>query len=630
MDSSQAHPGERMMSSSAQTVEAEYEKRVGEYRAKEAVVRRLDQRLAHLRVVLFLASAACFVVAVAIGPGRPWYWLGGGIFVAFVAIVAWHDRVCQAGQVLRLMRGICERGLARRRRDWDRLPPEKTAGSHLNSSTARDLDLFGKASLLQLVNTSSTKMGRETLAGWFRHGAAADEVRERQQAVAELAGRVEARETLNLAGQLVGSGNTSPEQFMGWAESEPWLTNRPWLLWLSRLLPALAIGTLALVLFGGVPTTAGMLVVMGLLAMNCALSVFFTGQVHELFKAVSTRNGEAGKYLEMFALMEEVAAESSKVRSLQESLGQGPENVLVLISRLRQIMFLANISHSPLFFLLVYVPLQVVTLWDFHILYWLELWQQRHGRAVRTWFGALGEFEALVSLATLQFEHPDWCLPEVDSSAESLTATHLGHPLLSDGGRVGNDVSLGPTGSFLLVTGSNMSGKSTLLRAIGTNAVLALAGGPVCAKQLRLPPLEVATSMRVVDSLADGVSFFMAELKRLKEIVDLAEEVERSSDRRLLYLLDEILQGTNSQERRIAVERVVGHLVRSGAWGAVSTHDLELAHGEALQESCRAVHFRESFREEDGRSVMSFDYVMHNGVATTRNALKLLELVGLK
>ncbi len=192
-----------------------------------------------------------------------------------------------------------------------------------------------------------------------------------------------------------------------------------------------------------------------------------------------------------------------------------------------------------------------------------------------------------------------------------------------------NDVEVGPAGSCLLVTGSNMSGKSTLLRAIGVNAVLAQAGAPVCAAQLVMPPVVPATSMRILDSLEDGVSFYMAQLMRLKEIVNLARHCESRGGRGLLYLLDEILLGTNSRERHLAVVRVLHFLVESGAIGAVSTHDLDLASSRPLAGVCRCVHFRETLNDQNAQHPMTFDYILRPGVATTTNALKLLKIVGL-
>jgi DNA mismatch repair ATPase MutS len=236
--------------------------------------------------------------------------------------------------------------------------------------------------------------------------------------------------------------------------------------------------------------------------------------------------------------------------------------------------------------------------------------------------------EALAALATLAHDNPSWPFPTLDDGADRLTATALAHPLLPAATRVGNDVIVGPPGTMLLVTGSNMSGKSTLLRAIGLNAVLAQAGAPVCASRLTMPTVELRTSIRLADSLERGVSLFMAELHRLKEIVDAARSRDRA--RPLLYLLDEILHGTNTAERLIAARAVLEHLVRAGAIGAVTTHDLTLAADGALAGASRPVHFTEQVTSENGGVAgMTFDYRLRPGLATSTNALKLLALVGL-
>ena len=243
-----------------------------------------------------------------------------------------------------------------------------------------------------------------------------------------------------------------------------------------------------------------------------------------------------------------------------------------------------------------------------------------------------GSSESLISIAALRDEYPDWCQPEwVDASdPRRLQATAIGHPLLPDQARVCNDVSVGPPGTILLVTGSNMSGKSTMLRSIGLNTALAAIGAPVCAKAFHLPSLELATSIRVSDDVSQGVSFYMAELKRLKSVVDHAREMSALEDRTCLFLLDEILQGTNSRERQIAVVQVLRHLMDDGAIGAISTHDLELADEPELVSVATVVHFRETIRPDaEGNEQMTFDYKMREGVSPTTNALRLLQMVGL-
>jgi DNA mismatch repair ATPase MutS len=308
-----------------------------------------------------------------------------------------------------------------------------------------------------------------------------------------------------------------------------------------------------------------------------------------------------------------------------QHLGYGATTQL---GRLARLLSLADLRLSQI----VHAFVQAVTLWDFHVLAAIERWQADSGKHAREWFAALAEWDALAMLAGAAHDNPAWTFADIDKSGTEpvVAARGLGHPLLPTSTRVVNDVSVGPPGTFLLVTGSNMSGKSTLLRSIGVNVVLAQAGGPVAAESFRLPSVLVATSIRVDDSLADGTSLFMAELKRLKQVVDAAgHQAAEGHKRRLLYLLDEILHGTNSVERQIAVRRVLLHLLEQGAIGAISTHDLALADVAPLDAAGQAVHFQESFVDTPTGRRMTFDYQLKAGVAKTTNALKLLEIVGL-
>jgi DNA mismatch repair ATPase MutS len=272
---------------------------------------------------------------------------------------------------------------------------------------------------------------------------------------------------------------------------------------------------------------------------------------------------------------------------------------------------------------LLHFPIQALTLWDFHVLFALDRWRARVGTRVRGWFEALADLDALSLFGSVRRDNREWAFPELSDTA-LYAASALGHPLIPDARRVSNDVTVGPPGTLLLVTGSNMSGKSTMLRAIGLNAVLAQAGAPVCARSLRMPPADLQTSIRVQDSLELGLSYFMAALARLKAVVDAAERPR--DGRRLLYLLDEILQGTNSAERGIAVRGVARHLLEAGAIGAMTTHDLNLASEEPLASSARLVHFTEIV---DERGEMRFDYRLRDGLATSRNALRLMKLIGI-
>jgi DNA mismatch repair ATPase MutS len=262
-------------------------------------------------------------------------------------------------------------------------------------------------------------------------------------------------------------------------------------------------------------------------------------------------------------------------------------------------------------------------MWDVHCAWALLRWRARAGSRLRGWLDALGEIEALASLGAFAFEHPDFAWPE-PTAQPMLDAGSLGHPLIADDRRVGNDVRLPSAGRALVVTGSNMSGKSTLLRAIGVNAVLAFAGAPVCARTMRIGPARVATSMRVDDSLEQGVSHFYAELRRLKQVIDLAREPGRVQP--VLFLFDEILHGTNSRERVIGACAVVRELLAVGALGAVSTHDLGITALEReLGGSVENVHFEEQVAGD----AMTFDYVLRPGIVQSSNALRLMRAMGI-
>jgi DNA mismatch repair ATPase MutS len=289
--------------------------------------------------------------------------------------------------------------------------------------------------------------------------------------------------------------------------------------------------------------------------------------------------------------------------------------------RLFRILGFAELRTGAAIF---HFPVQALTLWDFHVVFALDGWRRDAGRRVRDWMEAVGELDALSALARIRHDNPGWAAPALDPGPV-LQARDLGHPLIPDDRRVGNDVEIGPPGTLLLVTGSNMSGKSTLLRAVGLNIVLAQSGAPVCAAAMRLPPSDLQTSIRVQDSLELGLSYFMAALARLKGVVDAAEH-ERA-DRVLFYLLDEILQGTNSAERGIAVRGVARHLLEAGAIGAMTTHDLAIAGEPPLETAARLVHFTETVDEQGN---MAFDYRLRPGLATSRNALRLMKLIGIE
>ena len=388
--------------------------------------------------------------------------------------------------------------------------------------------------------------------------------------------------------------------------------------WTTRLLPILLLASLGLFFTQRIGVAAPVLCFLA----RWLVTQRYGGQVRQRLDQVASKERHLHGYGELFAHL----AKWQPVSPLLTDLYGHLQGAAAAMGTLETLVGLAAIRATP-----ASPVAQWLFMWDFHTLFLMERWQERHGAQVRRWFEALGEVEALAALSVLAFDEPDWTFP-VFTGEPQIAARALGHPLLPASSRVPNDVTLGPPGTFLLVTGSNMSGKSTLLRTLGINVVLAQAGAPVCAAELRLPPaLVLATSLRVQDSLREGVSFFMAELRRLASVVAQADALDPTPGGPvLLYLLDEILRGTNTHERQIIVGKVVAHLLKCRAIGAVTTHDLSLAEMEALAGACQAVHFTEDFEEGPAGALMRFDYRMRPGLATTTNALKLLQVIGLK
>ncbi len=628
-------------------------------------------------VSLALVAMALVCLGAGLWRGAPVLLAGAALFGAgFVASFLHHGRVDRMLRHYTELYAINEEGLRRIRRDWAGLPLRQPPDTNRQKraehqgfargfapflpavlsaasvvekareqaadgpSFATDLDLFGHASLQHLLSTPVTPVGQALLRDWLLAPAPHAVARKRQVAVAELAPQVDFRDDLALRGRLMGAAQPNYERFLRWAEGEPWLARRRWLLWVARALPLITLGLAAAQLFG---LTSDLLWLAGL-AAGFIVSKTIGRSVDTLIDEVAARQTVFATYAELFRLVEGQPFEAPALRELQADGLHAAQQ----LQRLGRLMALADLRGWMFFF-----PIQLATLWNVHVLWLLERWQRDAGGNARRWLLTLGTFEALAALATLAHDNPSWALPDLyDARRDTngtqdvpeatdlgvswcgsldtvLEARNFGHPLLPPDVCVGNDVTVGPPGTFLLVTGSNMSGKSTLLRAIGLNIVLAQAGGPVCAAALRLSPVALATSMRVQDSLEQGVSYFMAELQRLKEVVDAAERVRSVGERTLLFLLDEILHGTNTTERQIAARRIILHLLSVGATGAVSTHDLTLADAPELSAVSQPVHFTEQFaRGVDGLK-MTFDYKLRPGIATSTNALQLMEMIGL-
>ncbi len=570
--------------------------------------------LANLRLL-------AFVVAAAAGAWGLWGRNRTGVVIAaialavFVVLAVMHHRVGKSRARAACFVDLNERGLARIARNWAVLPPVADPELPPDHPFAHDLDLFGRASLACLLDTAATPMGRAARDDALLHPATPGAVLDRQGAIADLAPRLDWRQHLEATGLLAGD-HPAPDPFLAWAEGGPVLASQKWLLVLAWLGPLLLVGLAVAQLLGLVSGPWWMAAVVANLAIAGVLGKDAGAAALEI---AATSNGLRA-YAEQLHQIADEPLTAPHLRSLQAEIAGAPA-ALARLSRLASMPLPVGSPAGSI--------LAALTCWDIHVLAALERWQSHHGTEARQWLSTLGEFEGLAAFATLAHDNPDWIYPSYAPDQPSVDAHQIGHPLLAAELRKHNDVTVGPAGTFLLVTGSNMSGKSTLLRAIGLNAVLAGAGAPVCAASFALPPITLWTSARVTDSLEQGVSFFMAELRRLKQVVDAADQAQAAGAPPVLALLDEILQGTNTAERQIAARRIIRHLVVQGALVAVSTHDLALADAPDLASAARAVHFRDEVRHGPAGMEMHFDRVLRPGVATTTNALRLMQMIGL-
>jgi len=599
-----------------------------ERRADIALRERRHRALGYGRLAAVIAAAAVVWLALAGHLSIVWITLPIAVFAVLVAI---HDRLLRILERRRRAQRFFERALARLDGKWAGTGEPGDRYLDPAHAYARDLDLFGAGSLFELLCTARTHIGEDTLARWLLAPAGPAAARARQEAVSELRPRVDLREDLAVLAEESRTG-VDPVSLAAWGEA-PGLLERGRLhavVWALTALGVAGVSALAayvLSLLGAVRISeAASIALRDIFLVVLAVNGTFLYRVHQRIGAVVRAAEEAAEELkllsEVLVRLERESFHSPLLAALGASLDTEGAPPSKRIGRLNRLMELLDSRDH----VLVRVA-EPFVLWTTHLAFAVEAWRRHSGPVVRRWLTATGEMEALCSLASHAFEHPDDPFPEFVGDEALLEAEAIGHPLIERSRVVRNDVRMGGAGPrVLVVSGSNMSGKSTLLRTLGVNAVLAQAGAPVRARRLRMSPLAVGASIRVTDSLQGGVSGFYAEILRLRQILD-ATARPGPKGAPVLFLIDEFLHGTNSHDRLIGAEAVVRGLVERGAIGLITTHDLALAEiaGE-LGERAANVHFEDHI--EDGRMV--FDYALRPGVVRKSNAIELMRSVGLE
>jgi MutS domain V len=610
-----------------------YEGRIQKLTAEVDALALRSARIGNLRGAAFLAAVGALIWGTAAGGGTPSLLVGAAAIATFFWLVRAHGALNLEEEYAQRLLAVNQRAHLRVTGharvlldDGADLTAELAgkAGDDLAAQRVRtladDLDLFGRASLFQRISVAHTRFGRTALGQALVASADRRRIERRQAAVQALSPELELRQRIEALASALSKGKQGPtvaaaldpEPLLAWAESSPTLSKKPALIWAARVLAIANIGLLTAVWLDLAPGVY----LLGPLTLSLLVLLTARRYSQAAFAAVASREGALSGYDKLLDAIESSTADAELLHELRGRLRQGDAKPSRAMAQLRSAVRYFELRYQGL----IYPFANLFLLWDVHCAVLLERWQARFGKGARDWFHVLGELEGLSSLAGLSFDEPGFCFPRLVDEPR-LLAEGIAHPLIPTSSRVGNDVELQGPGSALLVTGSNMSGKSTLLRSLGVAFALAYAGGPVCAKRLELGSIRLATSLRIRDSLEEGVSHFYAELQKLKAVLDATAEPLP-----VLFLLDEILHGTNSRERQIGARWILSELLQRGALGAVSTHDMELCRlSPELMSHVRLVHLREDVEGQE----MTFDYRLRAGPVSEGNALRLMRRIGL-
>ncbi len=586
-----------------------------EYELRLAVRRQAVQDRDRQDRIIALARLAAAVAAIVLALSAwrwsvvSWWWLALPA-VLFLALWIVHGRILDGRRRAERAVEFYVRGLARIDDRWIGTGPRGDRFQDDDHPYAADLDLFGEGSLFQLLSLARTRSGEETLAAWLCAPAAPGVVRGRQEALQALKENLDLREDLSILGEEVDPA-IHPSSMKHWGTAPP-ILGRLWLRYVAMVSGLLSL----LALIGWMFFSTGPWPSLILWTWQSILALSVRRGVRQVVGSLEDPERDLELLSRILTRLEREQFNGGRLGELSSSLATGGVPPSRRIRRLARLADLLNAMHNQLF-----APFGLLLMWSTQFAFAIEEWRQQFGGSIPGWLDAAGEFEALSSLAGYAYEHPADPFPELMEDGFLLAGVGLGHPLLSAARCVRNDVRLDRSCRLLVVSGSNMSGKSTLLRTVGVNVVLALAGAPVRAGSLKLSPVAVGATLRIQDSLQEGSSRFYAEITRLRQIMERTE-----GKMPVLFLIDEILAGTNSHDRAIGAAGLIRGLLDRSAAGLVTTHDLALAKlADDLGGLAANVHFEDHL--QDGR--MEFDYRLRPGVVRKSNALELMRSIGL-
>ncbi|WP_353894182.1 DNA mismatch repair protein MutS [Proteinivorax hydrogeniformans] len=531
--------------------------------------------------------------------------IGLAFVILFIVFIVIHGRVKEKEKYLEVIANLNNQGLERLKGNWRSFEDQGDDYVDEHHFFTYDLDIFGKNSLYQWINTTTTFLGREKFAKVLKNPPQDIElIKMRQDAIKELAENIDFRQNLQGYGLLSKETLIDPKGLIEWTKEKTAST------FIYSLLQFFPILTLAAAYISYSTNVLAPFAIAAILQTLIAILIF--SNAGSQLQRLGRYKDQIAANAYLLEMIESYEFKSPLLSNLQNRMArQGKASDK--LRRLEKVMSLLSVRFQQWYFLF-----NILTLWDTHCILGLNNWKDKHGVKVDVYLEVIASFDELSSFAVLNFENSDWVTPQLTKKPQ-VKGQNVGHPLIDRNERVGNDIFIGPKSPILMITGSNMSGKSTYLRTVGFNSLLAYCGANVCAKDFRISPMKISTSMRVQDDINSNVSSFYAELKRVRTILQQAKEGNK-----VLFLLDEIFKGTNSKDRHAGAKALIKELYTYEAMGLVSTHDLELAELEN-EIALKNYHFTEHYVNEDIR----FDYKLRSGVSQTFNAKYLMKKMGI-
>lgn len=594
-------------------IEDKFKIKIQEHRENIERYNKVSNLLSTARIITFLITIYLIYVFFKNGFSSIYLLLGSVSSILFICLVLYHNTIREK---LRFSKGIVNvnnRYISRIDGSWIDLNDIGEEFVNRDHRYSFDLDIVGKGSLFQLINITNTWNGRKELADTLLHARYnKDEILERQEAVKELGSKLDFCQKAEYISGKHSEKLQNPEKLIEYAESKETLFSSKKLKNLVRFLPIIFTPLFFVILIFKIES----LYILAASLILIQYIMWFLGfsKINIILSSVGSFNYNLETYKNILEQIEREDFKSKKLNHIKKTLFDGKYSSTIAIKEIDKITQRINLKHSHL----IYFLLNGLLLWDYECVFSLEDWRDKYGLEVKKWIEVIGEIECLMSLSVPLHIDESVNFPSIDDSKLSAKAKSLGHPLISSKDRVLNDVELDD--NIFVITGSNMSGKTTFLRTLGINLVLAYSGAPVYASKMSCALMDIFTCMRVTDDLKNGISTFYAELLRIKEIIKYAEK-----DRKLIFLIDEIFRGTNSKDRILGAKNVLANLNEIGAIGAITTHDLELCQLDRY-DRIKNYNFSEHYRNNK----IFFDYKLREGKSTTTNARYLMKLVGIK